>query len=51
MGGRGRYGKYGELKRKAKLRQSRLLLAGHGGIFLPPESSRQPKPRKTGNKK
>jgi hypothetical protein len=43
MAGRGRFGKYGDLKRKEKMRQVRLLRASQSGILPVREKARMPK--------
>lgn len=42
MSKRGRYGKYGEVKRKANLRQSRILKAHRNGASLSVDPFRSP---------
>lgn len=46
MAGSGRFGKYGDLKRKEKIRQNRLPLSGHRGNLMADKPTKDPKGRK-----
>lgn len=45
--GGGRFGKYGDLKRKEKIRQTRMLKQDASAKLLTRETSRAPKRRQT----
>ena len=49
--GGGRFGKYGDLKRKEKIRQTRLLKLDAGAKLLPKETPRSPKKWQTEDNK